>query len=140
MRTSQRIALALLLTILVTDGCIRSRCYRNRDCPGGQVCNASTGACVIPDCLGDGDCQESQICQSNVCVPGCDGDDDCGTAKVCVAGHCVLDTSSGSGCICIGAPAFCAPDIHPGSTTFQSEVCMGDSSQTAKLLFFGNTG
>ena len=140
MSGSRQIALILLFTALVVDGCIQSRCYRNRDCPSGQVCNDSTGACVVPDCVGDGDCSEGKICQSNACVPGCGGDDDCGTAKVCVAGHCVLDTSSGSGCTCVAAPDFCAPDIHPGSTTFQSEICMGDTSQTAKLLFFGNTG
>ncbi|MFH1529611.1 MAG: hypothetical protein ABIK09_02630 [Pseudomonadota bacterium] len=140
MKTSQRITLALLFTVLCSDGCIRSRCYRDRDCPGGQVCNSATGVCVVPDCIGDDACLAGQICQANVCVPGCLGDEDCGTAKVCVAGHCVLETSSGSGCICIAAPLFCAQDIHPGSTTFQSEICMGDTSQTAKLLFFGNTG
>lgn len=138
--TGTRIPLLVLLMVFVAVGCIRSKCYKNRDCPDGQVCNASTGACVVPDCLGDGDCDEGQICQSNVCVPGCTGDDDCGVAKVCVAGHCVLETSSGSGCVCVAAPELCAPDIHPGSTTFQSELCMGDTSQTAKLLFFGNTG
>ncbi len=139
MRRSQ-LFIILLLTTVVATGCIRSKCYKNRDCPDGQVCNTSTGACVVPDCIGDGDCLEGQICQSNVCVPGCTGDDDCGIAKVCVAGHCVLETSSGSGCECVSAPHLCAPDIHPGSTTFQTELCMGDTSQTAKLLFFGNTG
>ena len=140
MRRTRRITLLLLLATVLLDGCIQSRCYRDRDCPGGQVCNTSTGACVVPDCLLDDDCPEGRICQSHACVPGCAGDDDCGTAKRCVAGHCVLETSSGSGCICVGAPKLCAPDIHPDSPTFQDEICLGSTSQTAKLLFFGNTG
>ena len=140
MERSQRIAILLVLTIFGTAGCIESRCYRDRDCPDGKVCNTGNGACVTPDCLADGDCPAGEICQSHACVPGCMGDEDCGIAKICVAGHCVLETSSGSGCVCVSAPAVCAKDIHPGSTTFQSEICMGDTAQTAKLLFFGNTG
>ena len=139
MRPLQLLTLVVLVTLLGAVACIRSRCYRDRDCPDGRVCTAK-GACVVPECIGDGDCDAGRICREHVCVPGCTGDGDCGAAKVCVAGHCVLDTSSGSGCVCVAAPHFCAPDIHPGSATYQSERCMGDGSQTAKLLFFGNVG
>lgn len=140
MPRTRSLTLLLLLTLLVADGCIRSRCYKDRDCPDGKLCNVDTGACVVPDCLDDSDCPGGAVCKAHVCVEGCVGDDDCGTAKVCVAGHCVLETSSGSGCICVAAPEFCAPDLHPGSQTFQSEVCLGDTAPTAKLLFFGNAG
>ncbi|MBM4373297.1 MAG: hypothetical protein FJ098_16695 [Deltaproteobacteria bacterium] len=134
------VLLFLGTAIAASAGCIPSRCYQDRDCPDGRLCNVSTGACVVPDCTADEDCGAGLICKAHVCVDGCATDADCGQAKLCVAGHCVLETSSGSGCSCVPAPAFCAPDLHPASPTFGTDVCLGDASPTAKLLFFGNVG
>jgi sulfatase modifying factor 1 len=54
-----------LLGVIVLGGCVKQRCYDNRDCPARQSCLA--GACVLNECDADHPCPPGFECVLNRC-------------------------------------------------------------------------
>jgi hypothetical protein len=92
--------LALLLLGVTLSGCpvydsANSGCYRDVDCPYGDLCNSVTGSCYSAPtntsitCSEPTDCAKNETCsRSGICMVG-----DCHFASVgCVSGRdCVID-------------------------------------------------
>jgi Cys-rich repeat protein len=131
------LALALGCTALLGlgTGCITSRCLRDADCTGGQVCQTGTGACVDPECSVDTDCGAGRVCEQRFCVAGCASQADCADTEQCVDRRCL---PIGAECDCPLAHQFCGTDINPNSPTSGTEICVDDSFPDGVGLFFGS--
>jgi hypothetical protein len=131
------LALALGCTTLLGlgSGCITSRCLRDADCVGGQVCREDTGACVDPECSVDSDCGRGRVCEQRFCVAGCASQADCADDEQCVDRRCL---PIGAECDCPLAHEFCGTDINPNSPSAGTEVCVGDDFPDGVGLFFGS--
>ena len=152
----------LVLVSLLGTGCVRSRCYGDRDCAdwkycsaggecvarctsdascsSGSYCHASSGRCLDKQCTADGECGEGGHCKDYLCVE-CLGDEHCTGEEVCYFSKCV---TSPAGCECILPPPFCAEDRNPLSG-YSYEIngkplCVPESLENGALLFFGSVG
>lgn len=127
----------LLVMGLLWAGCIQSRCVRHSECPAGEVCLTTTGACVVPACTTDGECSDDRVCRDFQCVAGCRFDDDCPDGEKCFDKHCVPAQQD---CDCPAAPVFCAPDLNPASATSGQDLCVPKDFEDGVALFFGSVG
>ena len=136
MRQQTLLSLSLLVFgALLFTGCVESKCLRNEDCSGDQICIVETGACVAPDCTSHDDCGTGLICEDAFCVAGCLTTSDCDLGQSCYNNRCAETQSE---CGCPVASTFCGTDINPRSETSGQEVCVFDSYPSGVALFFGS--
>lgn len=108
-------ACALAALALFASGCLaRERCQTDLDCPRGELCSASSGACVR-GCAADDDCR----------VGGLD------VGRICVRGRCE-DTYFGRA----PAPSLCDRVVNPASTLHGKQVCLSDFDGDVVVVLF----
>ena len=129
------LAAMLLVLALLPTSCIESKCYRNADCPEGEVCLKESGRCVTGECSVTGDCPPGSYCKGSRCVQGCLVDDECAAGEKCIEAVCVLYSRE---CNCPLAPPLCVPDINPNSPTFGQTLCAADYEVGGLVLFVGS--
>ncbi len=130
------VGMALALAIAGSaPGCIEPKCFGDRDCAGGKVCEPFTGACVAPQCVATSECAQGRICEQHACVVGCLRTDDCSDGMLCLDSRC---RGLEQQCQCPLAPAFCADDLNPVSPTVGQPVCVPGPEPGGTMLFFGS--
>jgi len=128
--------LVLLFAVAISPpACIDSKCYRNGDCPGDEVCLKESGRCVDSECGTTADCPTGSYCKNNLCVAGCLSDEQCGTGTRCIEALCIPYSRE---CDCPAAPPFCADDLNPNSATSGKTLCSSDYEKGGLALFFGS--
>ena len=64
-------------------------CEDDGDCPGTEVCNATSGECA-PGCEDDASCPQPMLCVLGRCKQPCATVDDCEAGEECVDGRCKI--------------------------------------------------
>ena len=92
--------------------CVEDSC-RGLGCPGGEICNASTGLCEADPCEGVM-CADGEACREGVCERSC-ADVECEDGEICTGGVCApdpcVDVSCGADEVCDPSTGMCAPDL-----------------------------
>ena len=92
--------------------CVEDSC-RGLGCPGGEICNASTGLCEADPCEGVM-CADGEACREGVCERSC-ADVECDDGEICTGGVCApdpcVDVSCGADEVCDPSTGMCAPDL-----------------------------
>jgi hypothetical protein len=127
--------ISLSLTVALIPACIDSKCFVDRDCAGGNVCQPLTGSCVAPQCQSNQQCPAGRVCEQHRCVVGCVDDNACAKGLKCVNSRCRVWQEQ---CQCPLAPIFCPTDINPMSATFGAQVCAAGGSGGGMMLLFGS--
>jgi hypothetical protein len=126
---------AALGVAAVGAGCIKSKCYADRDCPSESYCDEASGECLGKQCLTNEACAEGYYCDDYQCLQGCKQVGDCEEGFKCIERRCVPYKEE---CDCPAAPEFCSVDFNPGSPTAEKEVCVSDYQNGGLAIFFGS--
>ncbi|MDQ3178655.1 MAG: MopE-related protein, partial [Actinomycetota bacterium] len=104
--------------------CVEDSCIE-LGCPGGEVCDPSSGDCVADPCATI-TCDPAEVCRAGVCEPSCAtvmcaGDERC-ERGVCVEDRCA-DVTCASGEVCDPADGSCVDDGCVGVTCPAGTEC-----------------
>ena len=116
------IPVLLMATLTLAGGCIvdasYGKCAADGDCPGGEICELSTGQCYM-QCKTDSDCFMAG-------VP---------TGKTCKDNRCVFSMSDR-----VPAPNFCLKVVNPRSAYYGKDLCLNQLKGKVVMMYFGLLG